>query len=109
MGTWAVDRAHIHNALSADKETIYSTTVKMLAVMLEKGLVKRDESVRPLVYRPARNQAATQRGMLRDLIERAYDGSASSLVMQALTSERATSGELAEIRRVLDELEGGSP
>lgn len=99
----------IHNALSTDKETNYSTTVKMLAVMLEKGLVKRDESLRPLVYRPARNQASTQRGMLRDLIERAYDGSASSLVMQALANERATAGELAEIRRLLDELEGDSP
>jgi BlaI family transcriptional regulator, penicillinase repressor len=99
----------IHNALSEDKETNYSTTVKMLAVMLEKEIVKRDDSVRPLVYRAARNQQATQRSMLRDLIQRAYDGSAGSLVLQALSSERATPDELAEIRRLLNELEGESP
>jgi BlaI family penicillinase repressor len=96
----------IHNALSEDKETNYSTTVKMLAVMLEKEIVKRDDSVRPLVYRTVRNQQTTQRSMLRDLIQRAYDGSAGSLVLQALSSERATPDELAEIRRLLNELEG---
>jgi predicted transcriptional regulator len=99
----------IHNGLTADKETNYSTTVKMLSVMLEKGLVRRDESVRPLVYRPAKNQQATQRSMLRDLIQRAYDGSAGSLVLQALSSKQASPEELAEIRRLLDELEGESP
>jgi predicted transcriptional regulator len=99
----------IHNGLAADKETNYSTTVKMLSVMLEKGLVKRDESIRPLVYRPAKNQQATQRSMLRDLIQRAYDGSAGSLVLQALSSEQASPEELAEIRRLLDALEGESP
>jgi predicted transcriptional regulator len=99
----------IHDALAAAKDTNYSTTVKMLSVMLEKGLVKRDETVRPLVYRAAKNQQATQRNMLRDLIERAYDGSAGSLVLQALSTERSTPEELAEIRRLLDELEGGSP
>jgi predicted transcriptional regulator len=99
----------IHDALAAAKDTNYSTTVKMLSVMLDKGLVKRDETVRPLVYRAAKNQQATQRNMLRDLIERAYDGSAGSLVLQALSTERATPTELTEIRRLLDELEGGSP
>ena len=99
----------VHNALAADKVTNYSTTVKMLSVMLDKGLVKRDETVRPLVYRAAKNQETTQRNMLRHLIQRVYDGSAGSLVMQALSSQRATPDELAEIRRLLDELEGESP
>jgi BlaI family transcriptional regulator, penicillinase repressor len=97
----------IHDALAADKDTNYSTTVKMLSVMLEKDLARRDESVRPLVYRAAKNQQSTQRGMLRDLIQRAYDGSAGSLVLQALATQRATPEELAEIRRMLDELEQG--
>jgi BlaI family penicillinase repressor len=59
------------------------------------------------VYRAAKNQQSTQRGMLRDLIQRAYDGSAGSLVLQALATQRATPEELAEIRRMLDELEQG--
>jgi BlaI family penicillinase repressor len=96
----------VHDALAADKGTNYSTTVKMLAVMLEKGLVRRDDSVRPLVYHAAKTQQTTQRGMLRDLIHRAYDGSAGSLVLQALASQQATAEELAEIRQLLDDLEG---
>lgn len=98
----------IHNLLAEveERETTYSTTVKMLSVMLDKGLVKRDETASPQVYRAAASQKHTQRKMLRDLIEKAYDGSAMSLVMQALSSTRATAEELAEIRRMVEELEG---
>ena len=98
----------VHNGLAAveAKETKYSTTVKMLAVMLEKGLVKRDESVSPQVYRAAVSQKVTQRRMLGDLIDKVYDGSALSLVLQALSSRKATADELNEVRRMLDELEG---
>ena len=99
----------IHNALATAKGTNYSTTVKMLSVMLEKGLVRRDETVRPHVYRPVKTQQTTQRNMLRDLVQRAYGGSTSSLVLQALSSQRATSAELAEIRQLLNQLEGESP
>lgn len=99
----------IHRALSAEKATNYSTTVKMLSVMLDKGLVKRDESVRPHVYRPVAPQKTTQLKLLRDLIQKAYDGSAGSLVLQALASHRATPEELAEIRRLLDQLERSDP
>jgi BlaI family transcriptional regulator, penicillinase repressor len=95
----------IHAGLSA-KGTNYSTTVKMLSVMLEKELVQRDESVRPHVYRPVETQKTTQQRMLRDLIQKAYDGSAGSLVLQALSSRKASKDELAEIRRMLDRLEG---
>jgi len=98
----------IHTALKAEKDTNYSTTVKMLSVMLEKNLVKRDESVRPHVYKPMATQLSTQRRMLRDLIHKVYDGSAGSLVLQALSSQKATKEQLAEIRRLLDELEGKS-
>lgn len=99
----------IHNALAEAKDTNYSTTVKMLSVMLEKGLVRRDETARPHVYRPVKTQQTTQRNMLRDLIQRAYGGSTGSLVLQALSSQRATPEELAEIRRLLNQLEGESP
>lgn len=97
----------VHNALAAAeaKETNYSTTVKMLAVMLEKGLVKRDESASPQIFSAATSQKTTQRRMLGDLIDKVYDGSALSLVLQALSSRKATASELTEVRRMLDELE----
>ena len=98
----------IHNGLAREKGTIYSTTVKMLSIMLDKGLVKRDESARPHVYRPASNQQSTQQKILRDVIRKVYDGSAGSLVLQALSSHSASAEELAEIRRVLDKLQGES-
>lgn len=97
----------IHNALSGERETNYSTTVKMLSVMLDKKLVKRDETVRPQVYRPAVTQGRTQERMLGDLIKKVYDGSVGSLVMQALSSQNSSPEELAEIRRLLEDLEGG--
>lgn len=108
---WQRDGAtarEVHNLLAEveDRDRAYSTTVKMLAVMLDKGLVKRDETASPQVYRAAFSQKHTQGKMLRDLIEKAYDGSALSLVMQALSSSRATAEELAEVRRMVDELEG---
>ncbi len=100
----------VHNSLAdiEEKDTTYSTTVKMLSVMLEKGLVKRDEEVSPQIYRAATSQKVTQRKMLGDLIDKVYDGSALSLVLQALTSRKASQDELAEVRRMLDELEGQS-
>jgi BlaI family penicillinase repressor len=96
----------VHNALAAAeaKNTTYSTTVKMLAVMLEKGLVKRDESMTPQVFRAASSRQTTQRRMMRDLIDKVFEGSALSLVMQALSS-KASKEDLAEVRRLLDELE----
>jgi predicted transcriptional regulator len=101
----------VHNLLASieARETTYSTTVKMLSVMLEKGLVKRDDETRPQVYRAAVNQKVTQRKMLRDLIDKVYDGSALSLVMQALSTSHASPEELAEVRRMVDELEGKQP
>ena len=96
----------IHRRLEAAKGTNYSTTVKMLAIMLQKGLVKRDEKAHPYVYRPAITRAKTGERMLDDLIEKVYDGSAMSLVLQALSSGKATKEELAEVRRLLDQMEG---
>ena len=95
----------IHEELSRTKETNYSTTVKMLSVMLEKQLVRRDESVRPHVYRAVKPRSTTQKGMLRDLMDRVYDGSPGRMVIQALSSKKASSEELEEIRRLLDQLQ----
>ena len=98
----------IHNRLTVSRETNYSTTVKMLSVMLDKKLVRRDDSVRPQIFRPAATQDRTQRRMLKDLVQKAYDGSVGSLVMQALSSQKSSPEELAEIRRLLNELEEGA-
>src|SRR5437660_1297927 len=99
----------IHKRLEADKGTNYSTTVKMLAVMLDKGLVKRDEQAQPHIYRFGISRANAGKRMLNELIEKVYEGSAMSLVLQALSSSRATKKERDEVRRLLDEMEGKQP
>jgi BlaI family transcriptional regulator, penicillinase repressor len=96
----------IHKRLEAAKGTNYSTTVKMLSVMLQKNLVKRDEEAQPHIYRAALTRAKTGKRLLDDLVDKVYEGSAMSLVLQALSSTKATKTELHEIRRVLDEMEG---
>ncbi len=98
----------IHKRLQAENGTIYSTTVKMLAVMLEKGLVKRDEGAQPHVYRPTLSREKAGKRLVRNLIDKVYDGSAMSLVLQALSSTKATPDELNEVRRLLDQMEGKS-
>jgi len=96
----------IHKRLNADKGTNYSTTVKMLAVMLDKGLVHRDERAQPYVYRAGISRKNAGRLMLGELIEKVYEGSAMILVLQALSSNQATKEERDEIRRLLDQMEG---
>ena len=76
----------------------------MLSVMLEKGLVKRDEAVRPQIYRPACSRAKAQKQMLNDLIQKIYEGSAKSLVLQALSSKQASPEDLDEIQKLIDQL-----
>lgn len=98
----------VHDSLGEDRETQYATTVKMLLVMLDKGLVKRDEEARPLVYRAAVSREKTQKRMLGDLLERLYAGSAKTLMMHAVAAKKASPEELAELRRFLDELEKSS-
>lgn len=97
----------VHDYLSKSKDTDYATTVKMLRVMLDKGLVKRNDSIRPLVYRAAMTQEKAQKRMLGDLVDKLYAGSARTLVMHALSQKKASAKDLAEIRQLLDELEEG--
>lgn len=84
----------------------YSSTVKMLHVMLEKGLVTRDDSIRPQVFRANVTKRRTQRSMLRDLIRKVYSGSSASVILHALSDRRISKDELGRIRGMLDELEG---
>ena len=85
------------------RESAYTTVLKLLQIMTDKGLVRRDESARTHVYRTARSERATQRQLVRDLADRAFGGSAARLVMQALAARKASPEELAEIRRWLAE------
>jgi len=98
----------IHARLNAAKGTNYSTTVKMLAVMLTKGLVKRDEQVSPHVYRAGITRDRAAKKFLSELVEKVYNGSAMSLVLQALAGGKASQAEIDEARRLLDEMEGKS-
>ncbi len=93
---------------SGSKVKGYTTLLKLLQIMTEKGLVARDESARAHIYRAHFNEAQTQRLLLRDLTDKAFSGSTAKLVMQALSSRPASEKELAEIRRLLDEVERGS-
>src|SRR5437879_2471482 len=94
--------------LSAAQRMGYTTVLKTLQIMLGKGLVERDEADRSHVYRPAIGQEQTQRQLVGHLLERVFAGSARKLVMQALAVKKASREELAEIRRLLDEMEGGA-
>jgi predicted transcriptional regulator len=95
----------IHEALSGEKETGYTTTLKILQKMTDKGLVQRDESRRSHVYQAAWQAEQTQRQLVRSLLRRAFGGSPAKLVVQALSEEKASPDELAEIRTLLDRLE----
>ena len=92
----------VQEKLEADRPTGYTTVLKLLQIMTDKGLVLRDTSERTHVYRVSRTARQTQRQLVGDLLERAFDGSAASLVMQALATRRATPDELDEIRQLLD-------
>jgi BlaI family transcriptional regulator, penicillinase repressor len=92
----------VHEALSRDRPAAYTTALKMLQIMTEKGLVRRDVSDRTHVYQPRLSEEQTQRQLVRDLLDRAFGGSSSKLVMQALSAKRATPEELTEIRRLLE-------
>jgi predicted transcriptional regulator len=96
----------VHEELSQNNKVGYTTVLKTLQIMTEKDLVTRDESRRAHVYSASRTEEQTQKHLLRDLLERAYEGSASKLVLQALSTKPATAEEIAEIRRLLDELSG---
>lgn len=97
----------VHTELIRQRETGYTTVLKMMQIMSEKGLVTRDESKRSHVYKARFKAESTQKQLVKNLVTRAFGGSTEKLVMQALQAKKATPEELAEIRRMLDELEGG--
>jgi len=95
----------VHDVLSADKPTGYTTVLKFMQIMTEKGLLLRDETQRSHVYRPQVSAEKTQQQLVGDLLERAFEGSAQRLVMQALSTKKVTPEELTQIRELIDRIE----
>jgi len=96
----------IQQVLNETRPTGYTTVLKMLQIMTEKGLVDRDDKVRPQIYRARYSQELTQRRLLGDLVHRAFGGSVKALVLQALATRKSSPGELAAIEKLLDRMEG---
>jgi predicted transcriptional regulator len=97
----------VQPALKRGDQVGYTTVLKLLQIMFEKGLVRRDESTRPHVFRAAVAEAQVKRRLVSDLLDQVFEGSSMNLVMQALSTKRATAGELRQLRELLDEIEGG--
>lgn len=94
---------HVHEALAETRETGYTTTLKLMQIMVDKGLVTRNESARTHVYAAAAGEHETQQQLVRDLVDRAFGGSAAALVLQALNAEDTSAKELREIRKLIDD------
>ncbi|MGA2601428.1 MAG: BlaI/MecI/CopY family transcriptional regulator, partial [Bryobacteraceae bacterium] len=94
----------VHEQLSVAKpSTGYTTVLKLLQIMADKGLVTRDEKSKAHVYKARIPQEQTQREIVGDLVDRVFGGSAARLMMQALSGRKASADEIAEIRRMLDD------
>jgi len=93
----------VHQIMLETRGAGYTTVLKLMQIMARKGLVVRDERERTHVYRAALAQEQTQRQLLTDLLDRAFDGSASQLILQALASKRTSPDEMEEIRKILDQ------
>ncbi|HYE44019.1 MAG TPA: BlaI/MecI/CopY family transcriptional regulator [Caulobacteraceae bacterium] len=93
----------VHAVLTRTKDTAYTTVLKMLTIMADKGLVSRDESERSHTYRPLQAEPAVQASLVKDLVRRAFSGSALTLVQRALDDEIASAEDLDEISRLIAE------
>lgn len=96
----------IHPELKRGDRVGYTTVLKLLQIMFEKRLVRRDESTRPHVFRAAVAEAQVKRRLVAELLDQAFEGSSMNLVMQALSAKPATPEEVRKLRRLLDEIEG---
>lgn len=92
----------VHEILAVERPAAYTTALKLLQIMTEKGLVERDARDRTHIYRTRLSEETTQRQLVRDLVDRAFAGSSSKLVMQALATKRASAEELRDIRKAID-------
>ena len=95
----------VNEAMNKDRATGYTTTLKLMQIMAEKGLLIRDESQFKHIYKPATTEERTQKQLVGGLLERAFSGSAEKLVMRALSAKKVSTKELAKIRKMLEEME----
>ncbi len=98
----------VHESVSRRKPTQYSTVLKFLQIMAEKGLVRRNEKQRAHIYEAAQPREWTQQRLAGDLLQRAFAGSAKNLLVGALSSRKTSKQDLAELRKLLDEYEKGA-
>ncbi len=96
----------VNEVMDKDRDTGYTTTLKLMQIMAEKGLLIRNESQRQHVYKPAITKEKTQKQLVGDLLERAFSGSMEKLVMRALSAKKVSAKELKRIRMMFDELKG---
>ena len=96
----------VNEAMNQDGATGYTTTLKLMQIMTEKGLLLRDESQFKHIYKPAISEEKTQKQLVGDLLDRAFAGSAEKLVMRALSAKKVSAKELGKIRKMLNEFEG---
>jgi len=95
-------------ATEMGREEAYTTVLKLLQIMTDKQLVRRNESARTHIYEAAHSEAQMQQHLVTDLLDRAFDGSAATLVMRALSAKRTSAKDLAEIRKLLKAKQGGA-
>lgn len=94
----------VHEELSKNKEAGYTTTLKLMQIMNEKGLVKRDDSIKTHIYQAAVSREKTQKQMLGKMIQNLFGGSTTELVIQALGNHKASADELEEIQKILTQM-----
>ena len=95
----------VHDQLKKSRSIGYTTVLKLMQIMFEKNLLLRDDSQRSHVYRPRQKAEKTQKTLVKHMLSRVFSGSVENLVVQALSAKKATPEELAQIRRMLDEME----
>jgi BlaI family penicillinase repressor len=95
----------VNEIMSKDANTGYTTTLKLMQIMTEKGLLIRDDSQFKHVFKPAVNEEKAQKQLVGDLLDRAFAGSAEKLVMRALSAKKVTSKELERIKKLIEEIE----
>ena len=96
----------VNEAMNEDQDTGYTTTLKLMQIMIDKGLLRRDDSRFKHIYKPAMTEEKTQKLLVGELLETAFSGSAEKLVMRALSAKKVSAKELEKIRKILDEFEG---
>ena len=99
----------VHEDLRAERDAGYTSTLKMIQVMCDKGLLKRDSSERPQRFRPAIPEEQTQKKIVRNMIQKVFGGSVRKLVLSAVESQPLSSEEVARIRKLLKQMEGDHP